>query len=63
MSAKSVKRMKVCKGYHYHSSKPHPVIKLRGFYLASAGFGIGDKVNIVLSQGQILIIRQSNDSE
>lgn len=58
MIDKTTKQMKVYKGHHHHSYKPHPVIKLRGSYLAKLGFKIGDVLSIELSDGQICITKQ-----
>jgi antitoxin component of MazEF toxin-antitoxin module len=52
--------MKVYKGHHYHSYKPHPVIRLGGSYLAKLGFKIGDTLNIEMSDGQISITKEVN---
>ena len=54
----TTKQMRVYKGHHHHSYKPHPVVKLRGSYLAKFGFKIGDVLSIELSQGQILITKK-----
>jgi hypothetical protein len=59
MKNNPIKQMKVYKGHHHHSYKPHPVIKLRGSYLAQIGFKIGDLLNIELSEGKISITKQS----
>ena len=56
------KQMKVYKGHHHHTYKPHPVTKLRGSYLAKFGFKIGDILCIELSQGQIKITKQTRSS-
>ena len=57
--SKTAKQMKVYKGHHYHSYKPHPVIRLGGSYLAKLGFKIGDTLNIEMSNGQISITKQA----
>jgi hypothetical protein len=59
MKDKALRQMKVYKGHHHHTYKPHPVIKLRGSYLARLGFKIGDILSIELSNGQILITKQT----
>ena len=53
--SKTAKQMKVYKGHHYHSYKPHPVIRLGGSYLAKLGFKIGDRLTIELTHGLIQI--------
>lgn len=60
MKDTTVKQMKVYKGHHHHTYKPHPVIKLRGSYLAKLGFKIGDVLSIELMWGQICITNHSN---
>ena len=59
MKDKAVRQMKVYKGHHHRTYKPHPIIKLRGSYLARLGFKIGDILSIELSHGQILITKQT----
>lgn len=46
--------------YHYeteYGSKPCPQIRIRGKYLKEAGFNIGDKIDLSVSQNQIVIQR------
>ncbi len=55
--------MKVYKGHHYRSYKPHPVIRLGGSYLDKLGFKIGDALSIELSDGHIHITKQTDASQ
>ena len=63
MRNKTAKQMKVYKGHHYRSYKPHPVIRLGGSYLDKLGFKIGDALSIELSDGHIHITKQTDASQ
>ena len=49
-------------GYNYYpqSEKPHPYIRLQGSWLREAGFDIKDRVEVSVSEGQIVISRDGD---
>lgn len=53
---------KVYRGYQFPTYKKHPVILLKGLYLAKLGFQIGDTIAIELSKEQIVITKLQKKS-
>ena len=50
------KERKMQYGFHHtDQQKPHPEIKIGGRYLEDAGFSIGDKVTVVVTENAIII--------
>lgn len=41
--------------YDYEVASPHPVIRLRGKYLETFGFKVGDTIEVDLQEGCIMI--------
>lgn len=40
-----------------------PQLRLRGQWLAEAGFHIGDRLTVAVSQGQLVITKEGGDAE
>lgn len=52
------RNMKVYYGHYalkYHRTTRHPMIQLRGNYLADFGFNVGDTIEVSVDTGQITI--------
>ena len=64
--SKNTRILKVYYGYHGRPYKQHPVIRLKGKYLATLDFRIGDTVEISAELGRIVItnkrVKEMNSS-
>jgi len=54
--------LKVYRGHHHGSGfrnvyKPHPVIRLGGVYLSTLDFQIGDRIEVKVKRGEIVITK------
>jgi hypothetical protein len=62
----TTRRLRICKRYpdraaatEYGPARPFPIVTLRGYWLAAAGFNIGDRIEIVVTPGRLVITRQA----
>ncbi|MBS1594114.1 MAG: SymE family type I addiction module toxin [Bacteroidetes bacterium] len=51
----SDRKLKVCYAIYPKARQKHPFLRLRGHYLAEAGFNVGDFVELKLEEGKITI--------
>ena len=51
------RRLKVYSAQREKQKRPHPFIRLAGFYLSNFNFKIGDKVEVTLDANQITITK------
>ncbi|MCI0706098.1 MAG: type I toxin-antitoxin system SymE family toxin [Ignavibacteriae bacterium] len=60
---KNGKYKRLRKVYYGHYDRefgpPHPMIRLRGRYLETYGFKVGDRINVRLDEGCIIITKVS----
>jgi hypothetical protein len=53
--------LRVYRGHHcssrHHLYKPHPVIRLGGVYLSALDFQIGDRIEVAVRRGEIVITK------
>jgi hypothetical protein len=49
------RQLKITYSYHGNSTKKRPFIRLCGDYLSKMDFRVGDRVEIVMEQNQIII--------
>lgn len=47
--------------YDHETGKPHPMIRIRGKYLASLGFAVGDTIQVQLDFGRITISKTNGE--
>jgi hypothetical protein len=49
--------------YDFESGLPHPLIRLKGKYLESYGFKVGDRIEVQLDVGRITIHKAHQTSQ
>jgi hypothetical protein len=62
MDVSTKRKLKICYGQYSRSRKRHPVINLGGHYLEKFGFGIGDYVDLMITQDTVIITQTESAS-